>query len=112
MTVWRQIAGAATLLAGVAATQPLAAQDANPESIQIGLSTDHVVLTAGFSGADLTIFGALENTDPLLARQGRYDVVVVLEGPARQVVVRRKDRVLGMWINTRSETFVNVPESA
>ncbi|MGE3366868.1 MAG: TIGR02186 family protein [Rhizobiaceae bacterium] len=91
--------------------QPAAAQDANPEGIQIGLSTDHVILTAGFSGADLTIFGALENTDPLLARQGRYDVVVVLEGPARQVVVRRKDRVLGMWINTQSETFVNVPVS-
>ena len=33
-------------------------------------------------------------------RQGRYDVIVVLEGPARPVVVRRKDRVLGMWINT------------
>ena len=83
----------------------------NPENIQIGLSTDRVVLTADFSGADLTIFGALENADPLINRQGRYDVVVVLEGPARPVVVRRKDRVLGMWINLASETFVNVPVS-
>ena len=110
MRVARRIAAAVGLLAGIAIA-PAAAQDVNPESIQIGLSTDHVILTAGFSGADLTIFGALENTDPLLARQGRYDVVVVLEGPARQVVVRRKDRVLGMWINTKSETFVNVPIS-
>jgi len=107
---WRQIAVATLLLASVLG-RPAAALDANPEGIQIGLSTDHVILTAGFSGADLTIFGALENTDPLLARQGRYDVIVVLEGPARQVVVRRKDRVLGMWINTQSETFVNVPVS-
>jgi uncharacterized protein (TIGR02186 family) len=90
---------------------PARAQVEIPENVQIGLSTDEVVLTADFSGADLTIFGALENIDPLLARQGRYDVVVVLEGPARAVVVRRKDRVLGMWINTRSETFVNVPVS-
>ena len=81
------------------------------ENVQIGLSTDKVVLTAGFSGTDLTIFGALENIDPLLARQGRYDVIVVLEGPAKPVVVRRKERVLGMWINTKSETFVNVPIS-
>ena len=106
---------AAGCLAGVLGVCSLAAtaftQVLNPESIQIGLSTDHVVLTAGFSGADLTIFGALENTDPLLSRQGRYDVVVVLEGPAREVVVRRKSRVLGMWINTKSETFVNVPVS-
>jgi uncharacterized protein (TIGR02186 family) len=35
----------------------------------------------------------------------------VLEGPARDVVVRRKDRVLGMWINMASETFTNVPAS-
>ena len=48
---------------------------------------------------------------PAGRRQGRYDVIVVLEGPARPVVVRRKDRVLGMWINTQSDTFVNVPVS-
>lgn len=88
-----------------------AAQDAYPENIEIGLSTDKVSITADFTGADLTIFGALDNADPLISRQGRYDVVVVLEGPARPVVVRRKDRILGMWINTESETFVNVPIS-
>lgn len=84
---------------------------ANPENIQIGLSTDRVTISSDFSGADLTIFGALDNADTLMARQGRYDVVVVLEGPARPVVVRKKTRVLGMWINTQSETFINVPTS-
>lgn len=83
----------------------------NRESIQIGLSTNRVAITADFDGADLTIFGSLDNIDPTLARYGRYDIIVVLEGPARNVVVRRKDRVLGMWINTESETFVNVPVS-
>ncbi|RUM98864.1 TIGR02186 family protein [Pseudaminobacter arsenicus] len=87
------------------------AQEPAPENIQIGLSTDRVAITTDFSGADLTIFGAIENADPLINRQGRYDVIVVLEGPARPVVVRRKDRVLGMWINTQSETFENVPVS-
>jgi len=83
----------------------------NPEGIEIGLSTDKVAITADFTGADLTIFGALDNADPKVARQGRYDVIVVLEGPARPVVVRRKDRILGMWINTQSAIFVNVPVS-
>ncbi|HWK66048.1 MAG TPA: TIGR02186 family protein [Rhizobiaceae bacterium] len=87
------------------------AQEALPENIEIGLSMDRVAITADFSGADLTIFGALDNADPLISRQGRYDVIVVLEGPARPLVVRRKDRILGMWINTESETFVNVPIS-
>jgi uncharacterized protein (TIGR02186 family) len=91
----------------------MAQAPANPpsETIQIGLSTDRVTITSDFSGADLTIFGALDGADPLVARQGRYDVIVVLEGPARPVVVRKKTRVLGMWINTESETFVNVPMS-
>src|SRR5690606_14184052 len=97
------------VLTAVARAQ--APENLNPETIQIGLSTDRVYITSDFSGADLTIFGALDFADPLLSRQGRYDVIVVLEGPARPVVVRRKSRVLGMWINTWSETFVNVPVS-
>ena len=101
----------AALLFAFLATAPAAAQIAHQEGIQIGLSQDDISITAGFSGADLTIFGSLEDADPQTARQGRYDVVVVLEGPARPVVVRRKDRVLGVWINLESETFTNVPVS-
>jgi uncharacterized protein (TIGR02186 family) len=102
---------AAFVAASLLALAQARAQAPNPENIQIGLSTDRVRITADFSGADLTIFGSLENADPLINRQGRYDVIVVLEGPARPVVVRRKDRFLGMWINSASETFVNVPVS-
>ncbi|MGX5842257.1 TIGR02186 family protein [Mesorhizobium sp. ArgA1] len=110
MRRWSTFATAALLFA---LALPATAQSPNPlpEGIQIGLSTDAVSITAGFSGADLTIFGSLENPDPLVARQGRYDVIVVLEGPPRPVVVRRKDRVLGVWVNLESETFENVPVS-
>ncbi len=101
-----------TLCVALLATAPRThAQEALLENIEIGLSMDKVAITADFSGADLTIFGALDNADPLISRQGRYDIIVVLEGPSRPVVVRRKDRILGMWINTQSETFVNVPIS-
>jgi uncharacterized protein (TIGR02186 family) len=110
MAGWKGFAAAALLLL-VATASPTAAQTPPVEGIQIGLSTDAVSITAGFSGADLTIFGSLENPDPLVARQGRYDVIVVLEGPPRPVVVRRKDRVLGVWVNLDSETFENVPMS-
>lgn len=114
MILLRPAALAATLIALLLPLTPAAAQapeTVNPENIQIGLSTDRVSITADFSGADLTIFGALDNADPLIARHGRYDVIVVLEGPPRPVVVRKKNRVLGMWINTQSETFVSVPVS-
>ncbi|AZO41216.1 MULTISPECIES: TIGR02186 family protein [Mesorhizobium] len=101
----------AIVLSLLAAAVSAKAQVPLTEGIQIGLSTDNVSITAGFSGADLTIFGSLENPDPLVARQGRYDVIVVLEGPPKPVVVRRKDRVLGVWVNLDSETFENVPMS-
>jgi len=102
---------ALVLLSVLASAIPATAQSPHDEGIQIGLSQDNVSITAGFSGADLTIFGSLDDADPQVARQGRYDVIVVLEGPARPIVVRRKDRVLGVWVNLESETFTNVPVS-
>lgn len=87
------------------------AGEAPREGIDIGLSTDTITITSDFSGADLTIFGAVENTDPFLMRQGRYDIVVVLEGPPRPVTVRKKQRIFGIWINTQSVDFSNIPAS-
>ncbi len=81
------------------------------ETIQIGLSTDAIAIRSNFSGTALTIFGALTNTDPLIQRQGRYDIVVVLEGPEVPLVLRRKSRVFGMWLNTASEEFDLAPLS-
>ncbi|MCO4318812.1 TIGR02186 family protein [Phyllobacterium sp. 21LDTY02-6] len=99
-----------TLLASlsIAAAQQL---PGNKETVEIGLSTDTIAITSGFRGTDLTVFGALDNADPLIQRQGRYDVVVVLEGPQRSFVVRRKDRYLGIWINAESVAFQNIPAS-
>ncbi len=93
------------------ATAAMAQSPAERETIEIGLSTNVVTITSDFSGADLTIFGALDNADPLVQLQGRYDVIVVLEGPDRPVVVRRKVRFFGMWINMESRQFNNVPIS-
>lgn len=87
------------------------AQGPHPENIQIGLSTDEVSITASFSGTSLTIFGALENAGVTRDSGTRYDVVVVLEGPSSPVVVRKKNRVLGVWVNTEAETFFDVPAS-
>lgn len=82
-----------------------------PEGIQIGLSTNRVTITSDFSGADLTVFGAIDNADAQISRQGGYDVIVVLEGPSQPLVLWRRARVLGVWVNAQSESFVNVPLS-
>jgi len=79
------------------------------ETMEIGTSTGEIAITSDFAGADLTVFGALSNTDQLLLAIGQYDIVVVLEGPRLNATVRRKDRVFGIWVNTRSMTFERVP---
>lgn len=108
---------AVMLLALPAGAQEGADESANlpepslPERIEIGLSTETIAITSDFSGVDLTIFGAVDNIDPLVQRQGRYDVFVVLEGPSTDLVTRRKGRVLGIWMNVDSQPFLGVPES-
>jgi uncharacterized protein (TIGR02186 family) len=82
-----------------------------PERIEIGLSTDTIAITSDFSGVDLTIFGAVDNIDPLIQRQGRYDVFVVLDGPPSNIVLRRKGRVAGIWMNVDAQPYLAVPES-
>lgn len=104
----------AFLFSAIASLQPSPslAQVALPaETIQIGLSTDKISIDPNFSGAALTIFGALDGADPLVQRQGRYDLVVVLGGPEVPQVVRRKARVFGMWVNTASASFNLAPLS-
>lgn len=97
----------------VAPGAPIAEQlgPAEREKIEIGLSTDKVSITSDFAGAKLTIFGALDNLDPLVRRQSRYDIVMVLEGPQQPLTLRQKKRFLGMWINMDSRSFFEVPSS-
>lgn len=81
------------------------------ETLEIGVSSSEVAITSDFRGADLTVFGAISNADDLLLAIGQYDVVVTLEGPRDYATVRRKERVFGIWMNTDSMTFDQVPES-
>ena len=94
-----------------AAQDPLALDLTGKESLDIGTSTSEIAITSDFSGADLTIFGALANTDQLLLAIGQYDVVVTLEGPSDWTTVRRKERLFGIWVNRTSMTFEQMPIS-
>jgi len=81
------------------------------EALQVGTSSDRIEITSEFSGGELIVFGAVENAEEERARRGSYDIVVVLEGPRQPVVVRRKERVLGFWINRGAETLELAPAS-
>ncbi|MFD2236148.1 TIGR02186 family protein [Aureimonas populi] len=100
---------AALLAALLVALAPARAQEA--ETFEIGLSTDVISVGTNFAGSQLVVFGALDNADQRILRQGRYDIVVVLEGPRRPLVVRERSRFLGLWINRGAERFSDVPVS-
>jgi uncharacterized protein (TIGR02186 family) len=102
------------------ASFPAAAQLADPvpaindkfsERIDIGISTNEIAITSDFSGADITVFGAIEGADELLLATFAYDIVVALEGPRKSSTVRRKERVAGIWINRHSIRFEPIPAS-
>lgn len=90
----------AAVLAGVALAGAGGAQAA--ERIVLSVSQPEVRITSSFSGASLALFGVAEG-------EQTPDVVVTVRGPKEDFVAWRKSRVFGLWINTDSRHFVEVP---
>lgn len=79
------------------------------ETVQADVSTRSVAITSSFTGTEIVIFGAVDNSRQASAESGLYDVVIVLEGVPTRLVVRRKSNVGGIWINTDAITFEAIP---
>lgn len=75
------------------------ASHAKPLSADI--STQHIELHASFSGLDVLLFGA---------RNAPGDVVAVIRGPKRNITVRKKERIAGMWIYTQKAKYDALPQ--
>lgn len=87
------------LLVFLLALVPAGAAPAN-QALIADLSRDYIEITTSFSGTRLLLFGATEDAG---------DVVVVVRGPHRREVIRKKERILGIWVNGGSVTFDEVP---
>jgi uncharacterized protein (TIGR02186 family) len=100
--------GAAALTLGLAgllaATGP-----AGAERLVASLSNHHVRITSNYTGVDLVLFGSIEQDAASAPRKGPYDIVATITGPRQSMRTRRKQRVLGIWVNTASRTFVDPP---
>lgn len=73
---------------------------ARAQALVADLSDHLIAITAGFAGTDVLLFGATE---------GEGDVIVLLRGPEAPVVVRRKTRAVGIWVNTERIVFTGAP---
>lgn len=79
------------------------------ESVVTGISTDRIALTARFDGSEILVFGAIRREAPMPAGVEAPDVIITLKGPPKSVIVRRKDRRFGIWLNTEAVRFRGAP---
>jgi uncharacterized protein (TIGR02186 family) len=79
------------------------------ERLVVSLSNHRVQITSNFVGEDLVLFGTVEPDPGKTERRANYDLVVTVTGPRKDFRNRRKERVLGIWVNTASREFVGVP---
>ena len=78
------------------------------EEVVLGLSKDEIAITATFDGSNILVFGAVKRETPI-PDGPPLEVVVAVSGPSEPVVVRRKSRKLGIWVNTASVTVDSAP---
>jgi uncharacterized protein (TIGR02186 family) len=70
-----------------------------PELI-VDLSRPRVSITSAFHGESILLFGMFDPPG---------EIVVVVVGPPARETVLRKQRVLGLWLNTGRQAFDDVP---
>jgi uncharacterized protein (TIGR02186 family) len=93
----------------VAAAAIAAAQPATAERLVASLSDRQVMITSNYTGVELVLFGSVERDVGSAARPSPYDIVATVIGPRETLRVRRKQRVLGIWVNIAGRTFVDPP---
>ena len=74
---------------------------ANAKPISADIATHRIELHASFSGAELLLFGA--RNDP-------GDILAVIRGPERNMLVRKKERIAGMWMHVAKAKYDHVPQ--
>ncbi len=72
------------------------------------ISQHEIEVRQGFTGADLLLYGAILSPEGARAAKDT-DIVVVLEGPVRSIVLREKQKVAGVWVNADSTQFRSAP---
>ena len=77
------------------------------EEVVAGLSQNRISITTNFDGSEILIFGAVKREaeipdDPL-------QVIITVAGPSEPVVVRKKDKRFGIWVNVEGVEVDQAP---
>ncbi|HSD93490.1 MAG TPA: TIGR02186 family protein [Methyloceanibacter sp.] len=79
------------------------------EELQAELSTREISIQSNFTGIEILIYGSIDFSQTEAPDTGTYDVITVIRSPSQPLVVRRKERVFGIWVNTPGHVFPAVP---
>jgi uncharacterized protein (TIGR02186 family) len=80
---------------------------AQAERLVTSLSTHRVLISSNFTGTSLVLFASIEESDD--KKRPKYDVSITVRGPLTTFVTRKKERVLGLWVNYESRSYAEVP---
>lgn len=83
-----------------AGTPPSVPTEPTTPELIVDLSRARVSITSAFQGESILMFGMFDPPG---------EIVVVVQGPAARETVMRKQRVLGLWLNTGRQSFDDVP---
>ncbi|WP_373274809.1 TIGR02186 family protein [Roseobacter insulae] len=72
---------------------------AQAEEVVLGLSKDKISITTNFAGSEILIFGAIKREE-VIPEGPPLEVIVAVAGPSAPLTVRRKEKRLGIWVNT------------
>ncbi|MFD2740339.1 TIGR02186 family protein [Sulfitobacter aestuarii] len=72
---------------------------ASAEEIVLGLSQAEVSITTNFDGSEILVYGAVKR-ESAIPPGPELEVVLTIAGPSRPVMVRRKEKRFGIWLNT------------
>ena len=78
-------------------------------TIETDVSSRLIAIESNFTGVRLVVFGSIADKSRKRRKATDYQLAVVVRGPETPIVTRQKSRVLGIWANTDSRPYQNVP---
>lgn len=79
---------------------------ASANLIEAGAAQNQFYIEPSYDGTSIVLFGAVDR-DRLKSEP--FDVAVTLRGPVQPVIVWKKDRRAGLWVNSQRLIFDGVP---
>jgi uncharacterized protein (TIGR02186 family) len=110
---FHSLASLIIFLGGFFLTGLLFSGPARAEKIVADISEHLIKIRSNFTGTSLLLFGAIDWKQPVLksleADGPDFDIIIIVRGPDSNVLIRRKDKIAGIWVNRKSVAVENVP---